>query len=808
MKIRRYYGSKSLITSILALAMNFAMAQASGLVLHYDRPAQFFEEALVIGNGRLGATVYGGMEVDRLSLNDITLWTGMPVGEPNKDLSANVGKVRAFLDNDDYENAEKANKLLQGPYSENYQPVGNLFISYNAKNAASGIERTLNIGDAIATTSVKRASGALEREYFASSPDSVIVVRIVNKGNAPIDITLSFDSPLPHSTKAKGNTLTVDGYAAYHSYPVYYHAVPDSLKHEYDSNRGIHFRTLIAAKSSGGRIAAKAGKLTIKGGKEATIYVANETSFAGFDKNPATSGKDYKLMVQRNVANAMAKEYQKLKSDHIDDYRHYFDRVSLDLGTTDPAIKALPTDTQLKLYTDSRQTNPELEALYFQYGRYLLISSSRTPGVPANLQGLWNEKLLPPWSCNYTTNINLEENYWLAENTNLSELHIPLLSFIANIAVNGQKTAKSVYGIDRGWCLGHNTDIWAMSCPVGLQAGDPMWASWNMGGTWLASHIWEHYAYTLDKDFLARYYKYLKGAAEFCIDWLVEKDGYLMTSPGTSPENTFVLRPGVAIATSYGTTSDNAMIRQCLLDAIAAAKVLETDADFAEEAQNTVKRLPPYKTGRRGSLQEWWNDWEESDVYHRHQSHLYGLYPGNHINVDSMPEIARACHRTLELRGPESTGWSTGWRVNLYARLKDAKMAYSTYRRLLKYISPDEYAGDDAVRGGGTYPNLLDAHAPFQIDGNFGGAAGVAEMLMQSTPESITLLPALPEEWHSGSVKGLCARGGFTLDFAWHKGTVKTLTLHSTKGGKASITLNGTTIEVLMSPGETRTVTP
>ncbi|MDD6778056.1 MAG: glycoside hydrolase family 95 protein [Bacteroidales bacterium] len=792
--------STGLFALVLLLASIFSPALAGNLLLRYDRDARFFEESLVIGNGRMGAAVYGSAHADRLSLNDITLWTGEPVADSATDYSGCLQRVRTLLDADDYERAEEANMMLQGPYSENYQPLGNLYIHYGSPdNDATAIERTLNIGNAIAST---RAAGC-KREYFASSPDSVIVIRVSNTGkNASGDIVIQYDTPLPHSTVAADNMLITDGYAAFHSFPVYYHAVPDSLKHQYDPTRGIHFRTIVAVKPHKGRVVAKQGKLLVKGGSKATIYVVNETSFNGFDRDPVASGKDYKALASRRIAKVMKKHFEQLRNDHIADYQRLFNRVSLNLGSTAPEIKALPTDVQLRLYTEQHQSNPELEALYFQFGRYLLIACSRTEGVPANLQGLWNESMLPPWSCNYTTNINMEENYWLAESTNLSELHTPLLSFISRLAVNGAATARSLYGIERGWCLGHNSDIWARTSPVGLQKGGPLWASWNMGGAWVASHIFEHYAFTLDKDFLAEYYPCLKGAAEFCIDWLVEKEGFLMTSPGTSPENQFVLRPGVNIATSYGTTSDLAMIRQCLIDASCAAKALNRDSDFIAEVSNVLARLAPYKTGSKGSLQEWWRDWDESDKFHRHQSHLYGLYPGNHINVDSMPDLARACHRTLELRGPESTGWSTGWRVNLYARLKDNAMAYSTFRRLLKYISPDGYRGDDAVRGGGTYPNLLDAHSPFQIDGNFGGSAGVAEMLLQSTPHSITLLPALPKEWASGSVSGLCARGGFTLDFAWQSGRVTSVTISSVRGGSTSLFFNGSSVQVHLQPNQ------
>lgn len=772
------------------------------LMLHYDRPAEFFEEALVIGNGKIGATIYGGVGSDRISLNDITLWTGVPDTVTLADESQNLRLIREMLDNDDYVGAENANMMLQGHYSENYQPLGNLIIDYHNAGTPGNYSRRLDISDAVAYTDFDIAGQHHSREYLASSPDSVIAVKITDARG--LDFSVSFNSPLPTSITASGHDLIADGYAAWHSYPGYYGEIPDNEKHLYDENRGIHFRTIIRIIAPESSIADSGKSISVKGGKEAVVLVANETSFNGFDKDPVREGKDYKAIATRNINNAGDKTFKTIRENHITDYHHFFDRVEIDFGDTDPAIKALPTDVQLLLYTDKNQSNPDLEELYFQYGRYLLISCSRTPGVPANLQGLWNEMILPPWSSNYTSNINLEENYWLAETTNLPEMHEPLIGFIQNLAVNGKKTAGQLYGVNRGWMLGHNTDIWAMTCPVGLKSGAPVWASWNMGGAWVATHIWERYAFSKDKNFLEENYDALKGAAEFCMNWLVEKDGYLMTSPGTSPENLFRTPDGHELATSYGTTSDNAMIRECLEDAIKAATELGKDSAFVKRAENVLKRLPPYKIGKNGGIQEWYADWEEQDPHHRHQSHLFGLYPGHHLSPESTPELAKAAHKTLELRGPESTGWSTGWRVNLYARLLDPDMSYATFRKLLRYVSPDNYNGDDARRGGGTYPNLLDAHAPFQIDGNFGGAAGVAEMLVQSTPGSITLLPALPSQWKDGRVKGLRARGGFTIDMTWKDGKVTDLTVASPSGGNTVIKTNGLEMPVALKAGESK----
>ena len=536
------------------------------------------------------------------------------------------------------------------------------------------------------------------------------------------------------------------------------------------------------------------------------VLIANVTSFNGFDKDPVKEGREYRKQVVNRMELAARKTYEQLYRAHVADYQSFFNRVKLDLGETDPEIAALPTDRQLLLYTDKAQRNPELEALYFQYGRYLLISCSRTPGVPANLQGLWNERILPPWSCNYTSNINLEENYWAAETTNLSEMHRPLMDFITNLSRTGEQTAKAYYGVEKGWCLGQNTDIWAMTCPVGLQVGDPSWACWTMGGVWVSTHIWEHYLFTQDKDFLRQYYPALKGAAEFCMNWLIEKDGKLITSPGTSPENKFVTPDGYVGATSYGCTADLAMTRECLADASEAARVLGIDAPFRKEVKKTLSRLLPYRVGENGNLQEWYHDWRDEDPKHRHQSHLFGLYPGHHLSLAETPDLARACARTLEIKGDETTGWSTGWRVNLYARLHDAENAYHIYRRLLRYVSPDGYRGKDARRGGGTYPNLLDAHSPFQIDGNFGGCAGVVEMLMQSSARTITLLPALPEAWKDGRVEGICARGGFVVDMEWKDGKVTSLRIMARKGGKTEVTVNGKTMKVNLKANESKQI--
>lgn len=785
--------------------LGLAQTKDGALRLHYDKPAEFFEEALVIGNGQQGATVYGGVVRDVISLNDLTLWTG----EPDKKVQTPeaykaIPEIRAALDKEDYRTAERLQRKVQGHYCENYSPLGKLTITHVGEDAGRGVsayQRWLDISDATAQVQYLKGGKLVTKDYFASAPDSVIVIRMESGAEDGINAILKFDSQLPYSAVASGNEIAAEGYTAYHSYPNYHWA-----RHHYDPERGTRFRTLVRVitPQSDEVKSYPAGELRICGAKEAIILIANATSFNGFDKDPVKEGADYKGIVARRMNLASAKTYEALRDAHVKNYKGYFDRVSLNLGKTDEKIASLPTDVQLKLYTDEKQSNPELEALYFQYGRYLLISCSRTHAVPANLQGLWNEKILPPWSCNYTTNINMEENYWAAETANLSDLHYPLLDFVMNLSKTGAETAKAYYGVNRGWCLGHNSDIWAMTCPVGLNDGDPSWACWNMGGAWASTHIWEHYMFTGDKEYLKKYYPALKGAAEFCIDWLIEKNGKLMTSPGTSPENQYVTPDGFVGATLYGSMSDLAMIRECLIDAAEAARVLGVDGDFRKEANRTLRRLQPYKIGKKGNLQEWYHDWEDRDPHHRHQSHLFGLYPGHHISLSETPDLAKACAKTLEIKGDRTTGWSSGWRVNLFARLQDSEGAYRIYRNLLRYVSPDDYRGNDARRGGGTYPNLLDAHSPFQIDGNFGGCAGVVEMLMQSTKEKIVLLPALPELWKDGKVKGICARGGFVVDMEWKGGKVTSLSITARYNSSTKVLCNGKVIKVNLKKGETK----
>jgi alpha-L-fucosidase 2 len=475
-----------------------------------------------------------------------------------------------------------------------------------------------------------------------------------------------------------------------------------------------------------------------------------------------------------------------------------------------PISDARNTNEILLDYTDHGGKSRYLEELYFQFGRYLLISSSRTQNVPANLQGLWTPHLWSPWRGNYTVNINLEENYWPAFVANMAEMAEPLDGFVKALAANGQYTAKNYYNIHKGWCSSHNSDIWAMTNPVGEKNEKPEWANWNLGGAWLVNTLWERYQFTQDKTYLKTVaYPLMKGAAQFCLDWLVENPnvpGELITAPSTSPENEYKTDKGYHGMTCYGGTADLAIIRELFINTIAAGKIL---GEKNKEMEKALARLRPYTIGHMGDINEWYYDWDDWDFQHRHQSHLIGLYPGNHLLSE---ELQKAAERSLEIKGDKTTGWSTGWRINLWARLHKSEQAYHIYQKLLTYVSPDKYRGPDRRRSGGTYPNLMDAHPPFQIDGNFGGTAGVCEMLMQSqctmqnSQCTIELLPALPEAWKDGAVSGLCARGGYEVSFEWKGGYVRNCSIKARNNGTVTLCYNNQQKTVKLKAGQTQNI--
>ncbi|MEO8887362.1 MAG: glycoside hydrolase family 95 protein [Mucilaginibacter sp.] len=767
--------------------------------LWYNKPAAHFEEALVLGNGKTGATVFGGVLSDQIYLNDATLWSGEPV-DPymNPDAYKHIPEIREALSNENYKLADRLNRSIQGKFSESYAPLGTMMLTFKHHSEYKNYRRELDINKAIATVSYDADDVHYTRRYFVSHPDKVMVVKLSASKKGALNFTVSFKSLLKYTSSGADNILQVNGYAPYHVAPDYWRET-EPIK--FDETRGTRFSSYFKIKNTGGHVIVSDSTIQVNNADEAILFVSTATSFNGFDKDPAKNGLNNKALAKKQLDDAFKISYPMLNKNHVADYQKYFKRVTFDLAQN--TIPDLPTDERLKAYTKGAD-DKNLEILYFQYGRYLLISSSRTPGVPANLQGIWNPYIRPPWSSNYTMNINVEENYWMAESANLSEMHMPFLSFIGNLATTGKVTAKTFYGINRGWASAHNSDIWAMSNPVGdFGKSDPTWANWNMSGTWAVTHLWDHYLYTGDRDFLKGYaYPLMKGAAMFCLDWLVkDKQGYLITSPSTSPENNYVTPDGYKGGTLYGSTADLAMIRECFNQTIQAAEELKVDKGFRDSLKTALNQLYPYQIGKNGNLQEWYHDWKDADPQHRHQSHLYGLYPGHQITPLKTPQLAQAAKKTLEIRGDNTTGWSKGWRINLWARLGDGNHAYKMYRELLNYVEPDGAKNINYTGGGGTYPNLLDAHPPFQIDGNFGGAAGVIEMLLQSDDHDIYLLPARPDAWKTGTISGICARGGFEVSMKWQNGILQEAEVLSKNGKIGHLHYNGKSLTINTKKG-------
>ena len=826
------------LLSIALAAVTAVLGQQAPMTLHYDRAADYFEESLPIGNGKIGALVYGGADDNIIYLNDITLWTGKPV---DRDLDADahqwIPKIREALFAEDYAKADTLQLNVQGPNSQFFQPLATLHIRDLNPDTVTVYHRQLSLDSAIVADRYERGGAVVSREYLASNPDRLIAIRL--KGN--INIAVSLTGQTPHKAKATDRQILMTG-----------HATGDPME-------TIHFATILRAETDG-QVTAGDSTLTISGGHEAILYIVNETSFNGFDRHPVTEGADYLTKATDAIWHTQNLNYDEMRSRHIADYRQYYDRVKLQLGEEGAeagGVNGPTTDKLLREYCDGGGKSRYLETLYFQYGRYLLISCSRTASVPANLQGLWTPHLWSPWRGNYTVNINLEENYWPAFTANLAEMAQPLDGFVQALAENGRFTARNYYGISRGWCSSHNSDIWAMTNPVGEKNEKPEWANWNLGGAWLVNTLWERYLFTGDVDYLFKtVLPLMQGAADFCMDWLIlnpNNPKELITAPSTSPENEYVTDKEYHGMTCYGSTADMAIIRELLENTRHAAtaailnleSIAEHDTANADRYREAVKvltfyqqkltwnlvKLHPYTVGKDGDLNEWYHDWRDWDPKHRHQSHLIGLYPGQHYlwlqhlpdnvvlavpNQLSKADFLRACEQTLVQKGDESTGWSTGWRINLWARLGKGEEAYHIYQMLLNYVTPDRNKEPNYHRGG-TYPNLMDAHPPFQIDGNFGGTAGVCEMLMQShmeyddssdrTPKwVIELLPAIPEAWNEGSVSGLCARGGFEVDFEWEGGMVRSATVKARKDGTVTLLYNNTSKTFKLKAGQTMPV--
>ena len=769
---------RTILTGLIMGVLMPLSAQQPSMYLWYDKPAQYFEESLPIGNGKMGALLYGGTDTCLIQLNDITLWTGKPVDRNlDKDAHQWIPKIREALFNEDYQLADSLQLHVEGPNSQFYQPLGNIYLIDENKGAVSNYARILQLDDALVNERYMRGGKSLTREYFASHPDKLIAIRL--RGEDDINCKIVMTAQVPHAVKAAGNQLTQTGHATG------------------DPQESIHFCTILQVKTDGQVVAADSS-LTIRGAKEAVIYIVNETSFNGFDKHPVREGAPYLERATDAIWHTQNYSFAQFLERHVKDYEKYYQRVKLDLGEKFPTVT---TDRLLREGLSPRY----LETLYFQYGRYLLISSSRTPGVPANLQGLWTPYLWSPWRGNYTVNINLEENYWPAFVANLAEMAAPLDDFIRALADNGRHTARNYYGVNKGWCASHNSDLWAMTNPVGEKRESPMWACWNMGGAWLVQTLWERYLFTQDKQYLKTVaYPLMKGAADFCLGWLIDNPkhpGELITAPSTSPENEYVTDKGYHGVTCYGGTADLAIIRE-LLQNVCVAGILCNEPVGAYK--KVLAKLHPYTIGKEGDLNEWYYDWRDWDPKHRHQSHLIGLYPGHHL---TQPELQKAAEQTLIQKGDETTGWSTGWRINLWARLHNGEKAYQIYRKLLTFTDAQDDQRPGTRHAGGTYANLMDAHPPFQIDGNFGGTAGVCEMLMQSrlTDRStvIELLPALPKEWSNGKVSGLCARGGYEVSFEWKGGKVRDAQIKAKKAGTVTLLYNNQRKTLKLKAGQT-----
>ena len=739
--------------------------------LWYNAPATVWEEALPIGNGRIGAMVYGNPLQEVYQLNEESIWSGYPQDWNNPKAANALPQVREAVDRGDYAKASELWKAnAQGPYTARYLPMANLMLDQLTRGEARNLYRELNISNALSTVTYEADGVKYRRTSFISYPDQVMVIKIAADRPQAVSLHIRLNSLLRYTVQTKGEkTLILNGKA-----PAYV-ANRDYDPHQvvYDDKRGTQFKVQVELLPDGGHCEANDSALTVRNANEVVLLLSAVTDFGN----------------KKMTLKKCKRPYQELLQRHTDDHQQLFNRLQLSLGTENLQKEALPTNERLKSF-EQDPTDNGLTELYYQYGRYLLIASSRPGGLPANLQGIWNRHVQPPWGSNYTTNINTEMNYWPAEITNLPECFLPLSDFIGRLAVNGAQTAKVNYGINRGWLAHHNSDVWAQTAPTGGYDSDPKgaprWSCWPMAGVWLCQHLWEHYAFGGDKKYLSKTaYPLMKGAAEFLLQWL-QKDpetGYWITNPSTSPENRFRYidkegkKQNGEISRSSG--MDLGLAWDLLTNCIEASTVLDTDKAFRQQCMDVRANLQPFRIGSKGQLLEWDKEFEETDPNHRHVSHLFALHPGRQIIPEQQPELAAACQRTLEIRGDGGTGWAMAWKINFWARLRDGNHAFGILKNGLRYVDATQVS----VRGGGTYANLFDAHPPFQIDGNFGGTAGITEMLLQSHAGYIHLL----DNWQSGSIKGVRARGGFTIDMEWKESRITRLSVTSHSGGTCRI---------------------